>query len=373
MHEALHYKEKCYSCEIAQLLPIAILYLFICLKMKDVSDYLLLNASEDDSSFRREFPYWRPTLAIDLLLFVSFTFCSIFIFNLPLLVALFRINKRYLNSINALHISLLTATIVEDALLLVIRFFYMPGIYRFCYCSEVGSTLIVAVTSFFVIHRSSTFISLAILQCFVVIVRKKNFAYNLKVSFGMILLSIGLGLVYVAAIIEEVRRTRERALCFESRCLGHQPEVGTSNLVKILLSSKVVAYLPTIVVVVVTSTWSCAIFKKYYTGGDDQLNRKMLSLPFIMPLATMASTLLEVFILIVITEIILKSNISSSIYSAYWIRFAQTCVFLVLRICNRLIYPLVLVYTHTELRHSIGALLKQFKRGNNRVTPEQVD
>ena len=313
-----------------------------------------------------EFPYWRPTLAIDLFSYIAFSFGSIFILNVPLLVALFKINKRHLKALNTLHIFLVIATIVEDILRLTIRIFLLPGVYRFCSCDGIGATSYVVVVSFFVVYRCSMFACLGVLQ-FLVILGKKKLTYSLKASYGMILLSIGIGLLFDAAIVRDVYRTRERVFCYDAYCPGHRPETGISKLINILLAFSLGAYLPSIAVVIATSMWSCVIFKRYYIGGDDQLNRRMLSLPFIMPLANIASSVLEVLSIQIVAEILMRLPLG--IYYAHWIVFAQTVVFLLMRLLSRIIYPLVLVYTHTELRRSVNALLKQFYRNNNRVTP----
>ena len=264
------------------------------------------------------------------------------------------------------HIFLLIASIVEDILRLAIRILLMPGVYRFCSCDGILTTSYVIVVAFFIFYRCSMFSCLGVLQLLVIV--GKNKVANLKVTFGMIFLSISLGFLFDAAITQDVYRTRERVFCYDAYCPGHRPESGISDLIIIFLAFSLGAYLPSIAVVIATSTWSCVIFKRYYTGGDDQLNRRMLSLPFIMPLANSASSVLEVFSIQIVAEILLKLHLG--VYYAHWIAFAQTLIFLLMRFLSRIVYPLVLIYTHTELRRSVNTLLKRFKRNNNRVAPE---
>ena len=324
--------------------------------MEDIT--LLFNGSN-------EFPYWRPTLAIDLFIYICFSFGSIFLLNIPLLVALFKINKKHLKALNMFHIFLVVATVVEDILRIVMRIYYLPGIYQFCYCGDVGGTAYVIVVTFFIVYRCSMFTCLGVLQLLVILGRKK-LVHNLKTTFGMILLCVGISLLYDAAIFQDIYMTRERVFCYDAYCPGYRPEVGISNLVKILIGFILSTYLPSIAVVVVTSTWSCLIFKRYYTGGDDQLNRRMLSLPFIMPLANVASSMLEILSIQIVAEILL--TLPLGVYYAHWILFTQTFVFLLVRFMSRIIYPLVLVYTHIELRQSVRVLLKRLKK-KHRVTP----
>ena len=325
--------------------------------MEDIT--LLYNGSD-------EFPYWRPVLAVDLFGYISFSFGSIFLLNIPLLVALCKISKKYLKALNMFHIFLVTATIVEDILRLTLRILLLPGVYRVCSCDGVAATLYFIVVAFFLVYRCSMFSCLGILQLLVVVGKKK--LANLKVTLGMIFLSISIGLLIDAAIARDLYRTRERVFCYDAYCPDHRSDAGISNLLVIFLVVSLGAYLPSIAVVITTSTWSCVIFKRYYTGGDDQLNRRMLSLPFIMPLANSASSVVEVFSIQIVAEILLKLPLG--IYYAHWIAFAQTLVFLLMRFLSRIIYPLVLIYTHTELRRSINTLLKRFKKNNNRKAPE---
>ena len=84
--------------------------------------------------------------------------------------------------------------------------------------------------------------------------------------------------------------------CSESACPGARPESGSGFGVfaTILFSFIIVSsFIPSLVILFITSTLSCAVFKHYYTGGDDQLNRRILSLPIVMPLVIIASTVLE--------------------------------------------------------------------------------
>ena len=319
---------------------------------------LLLNGSD------AEFPFWQLTAAIDLSGYLFVTCIAIFILNFPLLVAFFKIKKKQLTAINTLHMSLLIASIIEDILRAVARSWYVPNIYRFCYCGEGGYIMTIVVLVFFIFYRCSMFACLSVIQ-FLIIFGKKKWA-NLKVSFGMILLSVGIGILAIAASIRDIHGSRERVSCFNAYCPGHRPESGISNLIKVVFGVTLGAYLPSTALVIIMSTWSCAIFKKYYTGGDDSLNRRMLSLPFIMPLANLTSTVLEALSVEIISAILL--NLPLGVFFNRWILFTQALALILLRFINRLTYPLVLVYTHIELRRSVKTLLKP--GGNNSVTPK---
>ena len=125
------------------------------------------------------------------------------------------------------------------------------------------------------------------LQFAVVLGKKKH--VNLKVACGVIVLCVGIGLIAVTSSVEKVYKSEEKVICYDSYCPDSRPETGAAgDLVKIVVPILFISYVPSLIVVIITSTWSCVIFKKYYTGGDNQLNRRMLSLPFIMPLVILA-------------------------------------------------------------------------------------
>jgi hypothetical protein len=332
--------------------------------MMEKNTSLLLMANDSTE----EFPYWQPTAAIDLSAYLFVTLIAIFVLNLPLLVAFFKMKKKkYLTAINILHISLLIASIVEDILRASARCWYLPNVYRYCFCAEGGYIMTVVVLLYFIFFRCSMFASLSVIQ-FLLVFGKKKWA-TLKVSFGLILLCIGIGFLAIAASIRGIIGSRERVSCFNAHCPGHRPESGISNLIVVVFGFTLGAYLPSTAVVIIVSTWSCAIFKKYYIGGDDDLNRRMLALPFIMPLANLTSTVLDVLSMEIISAIML--NLPLGVYFTRWILFTQSVALILLRFINRLTYPLVLLYTHVELRRSVSALLKQLFKpgGNNSVAP----
>ena len=313
-----------------------------------------------------EFPYWRPTLAITLIGYIAVPSGIILILYLPLLVILLRL-KQGLKPLNVIHVSLLASTILEDVLQMGLYSIYLPSIYKYCVCSSVVGTIFAVVTLLFPIYRSSAFAFLAVLQLLVIIGKKKF--VNLKVTCCMISLSVGISVVFIAPISIVLHNSNERVHCYDAFCPNSRPESGISNLIKVLISVTFGSYIPSIVVVIIAATWSCGLFRRYYTGGDDQLNRRMLCFPFVMPLAIIASISLEVSALQIIGEFLIA--ISNGVYLPNWIAFTQLQTLLFFRFITRVTYPLVLVFTHTQLSRAIKKLLKQFK-GTNSVTPLPV-
>jgi hypothetical protein len=95
-----------------------------------------------------------------------------------------------------------------------------------------------------------------------------------------------------------------------------------------------VGYLPTTIIVLAISIWSYAAFKNYYTGGDEQLNRRMLSLPFIMPLSNVASSLIEGAAITLVGVMISMLSLGD-----LWTMFTIFVLASLIRFFVRLVYP----------------------------------
>ena len=96
----------------------------------------------------------------------------------------------------------------------------------------------------------------------------------------------------------------------------------------------------------------------------------MLSLPFIMPLANVASAMFEGATITVVGVVL--SMLSLGDLFPYWTMFTIFVLASIIRFLVRLIYPAVLLYTHTTLRRAIRRLVRELKSGNI-VTPGNVN
>ena len=89
----------------------------------------------------------------------------------------------------------------------------------------------------------------------------------------------------------------EKAICNTCYSPDFRPEYSYSCVFRAIVGLTFANVDSSLTVVVITSKWSCTVFKKYYTSGDNHLNCRMLSLPFIMPFAITALTALEVIVM----------------------------------------------------------------------------
>ena len=333
--------------------------------MENIS--LLLNSSVSsggNDSLLREFPYWQPTLAVTLLLNMTLLSGITLVLFLPLLIEFVRIMwKEQLKALNLIHVSLLIASILDNILRICLYSLYLPSAFRYCVCSLLISTILTAMLVFFLVCRPLAFSCLSVLQ-FLTIVGKRRFV-NFKVACSMASLCIAVSFVCMVVAGRQIYLADWRLACGGSFCPDSGPE--TSFVIRnVILSLSLVILLPSLAVVIVASTWSCVVFKKYYTGGDGQLNRRMLSLPFIMPMVIIASTALEPLLAQFVESFL--SMLSLGDLLPYWLLFANSVLLTVLQSSIGLVYPLVLLYTHTPLRQAVKRLLSRLKH-HNRVNP----
>ena len=336
--------------------------------MDNVS-FLLLNSSDDagNSSLIREFPYWQPTLAVAIIFLVTVPFGHILGIYLPLIWVLIKMLKKdKFKALNLIHLTLLIASIVEDGFRILLYPLYFPSIFRYCECSALISTAFGIQHVFFLIYRPFCFASLSVLQCLVIVGKKKY--VTLKASCGMIAVCTGFAAIYVAAVGKPLYDSDQDHYCYEHYCPSARSDdagYGVYNIVS--FSILYIAYVPTLAVVIIMSTCSCAVFKMYYTGGDDQLNRRMISLPFIMPLFNIASGVLDGVTVVSVGNILSMIPALGDLFP-YWAHFISTILLTILRFLSRLVYPLILLYTHTKVRKAVKKLLRRLKN-RNRVIP----
>ena len=334
--------------------------------MENISS--LLNSSDSsgvNNSLIREFPYWQPTLAVALLLNTIMLFGIILVLYLPLLIEFVIIMKKeQLKALNLLHVSLLIVSSLNNILRVCLFYIHLPSAFRYCICYRLTSAIVIADITFFAVYRPLTHACLSVLQ-FLTIIGKKKFV-NLKVACGMVALCSAVSFICIMTSGRQVYLADWRPVCGVSFCPDSGPTTAFVVRDIAILSVSLIIFPPTLGVVIIISTWSCAIFKKYYTGGDDQLNRRMLSLPFIMPIVIIVSAAFEPLLTRLVASFILMLSLGDLF--PYWIIFANSIMLTVSHSSIGLVYPSVLLYTHTPLRQAVKRLLLRFKRPN-RVNP----
>ena len=137
----------------------------------------------------------------------------------------------------------------------------------------------------------------------------------------------------------------EQLICTQV-CTSNQQEQTisvSSAFVPVFLSFLPLAWIPSLITVFVTATWSCVVFKKSYTGGDDQLNKKILSIPIIIPIVIITINLFAGFLIrALISQIFLRLPFGA--FRRYWVVFIQIEFTFFLDAFNGFFYPGLLLY-----------------------------
>ena len=327
------------------------------------NDSLFLNDSNTTSNLMGEFPFWRLTLGITLFIYILVLGGIILILYLSILVALLKSKNERHNPLKIVHISLLMTPILESILQILFYAVYLPSIYRHCVCSRLVGVLFLSINVVLSVYQAIAFTGLGVLQ-FLVVLGKERFV-NLKSACGVIALSAGISLIPVIEVVRLLHDSSEQFVCYDILCPSSRSQSGDSVYINVLVSTALGYLLPSLIVVIIVSTWSFVVFKKYYIGEDDQLSRRMLSLPIVMPVVILASTVIELISRILLGQ---GSALSLGDYFPYWILFIQSQLLIFITFITRVAYPLMLIYTQPHLRQVFKKLPRQFK-GANSVAP----
>lgn len=88
----------------------------------------------------------------------------------------------------------------------------------------------------------------------------------------------------------------------------------------------VFCWLPSLMMLLISTTWSCITFKMYYTGGNNQLNRRLISLPIILPASFILNTLFNIVLLRHLVLVVIPSLFKLLVETPWeWFIMTSTC------------------------------------------------
>jgi hypothetical protein len=124
----------------------------------------------------------------------------------------------------------------------------------------------------------------SIAYCQLLIITDKKKYVNRKTTCGCVAFAVGVGAIFATETAVLTNLNNERLGCTDF-CPG-QDVGGSFNFSArtiVMISYVALIWLPSVVILLISTIWSCIVFKKRYTGGNDQLNRRLISLPIILP------------------------------------------------------------------------------------------
>ena len=247
--------------------------------LEDVLNHSAINSSMNASTLG-EFPYWRIALSY-LLVTELFIYSLIALFiNASLLLTILK-TKSLHKPLNLIHLSLLSLNcliIIPHAITTCI---YIPPMIRFCNCSKSVGYVYFVIELLYAAFQPLNYACLGVFQLLIIKRKKRLVTYvsvtaSISVCFitSLLLVSEGLTLVNLAGQTYA--------------CQGLCPQAISqqfSGLAFTFTSYALVSLLPSFIVVLICTTWSCVVFKKAYILGDsEELNRRIISLPIVLPI-----------------------------------------------------------------------------------------
>ena len=133
-------------------------------------------------------------------------------------------------------------------------------LYWYCVCSPIIGKLFFAETSFFQVYRPLTFACLAVLQ-FLMVLGKKKYV-NLKTTCGVSRYALELALSLLLQLFQWCTTVVRES--FATTILSQQQATVWCWCYHKGLHLHFCGLLPSLVVVIISSMWSCVVFKNYY-------------------------------------------------------------------------------------------------------------
>ena len=297
-----------------------------------------------------EFPYWRLAMAVRVVTVVFVYFPTAVFLNGSVLLA-FIVTKKLHRSINLMHIALIIELFLVKYLGIFCGLLSFPNGIRFCICWDLVNEIYLTLTSFNVAFVGVVLTCLSVTQLLIIRGKKK------LVSWKVVTVLVVMSTIYslLLAVVSFVgNRLQNTPLLCASLCRGTSGSMF-SNFSFSLIGLVVVVLLPCVVVTFSTLLWSCFIFKSSYIGGDDQLSRRIVSLPAIMPILTIFTTVLFFMVQQLVVSI-LRQSVTS--FFPNWVIFCAEIQGYLYEGIGGFIYPLVLLYFNPQLRSAWKTMLK---------------
>lgn len=319
------------------------------------------NRSENVSDVFEQSPYTEATIIILQISFIFLLALPNLLINISFLIAFLKSGQLY-KPLGILRASLFTEILLNKLSLSIILCAYYPSALRHCFCSPVLSTIFFSSRVLISNFRSIMFAILSLCQLLIIIGKKKY--VNHKTICGFVAFAVGVGMLYATESAVLTNLNDEQLGCTDF-CPGQNVRATfnfpANNIV--LISYVTVVWLPSFVILIISTTWSCTVFKKRYTGGNDELNRRLLSMPVVLPVVFILTTLLTVimrrFVLIIIQSYEVR-------YIHYWLFVSGAMISLLDEILDGTIFQLVLTYLNPHLFKTWKGL---FYRNRNQVYP----
>ena len=332
-----------------------------CLDMDETQDNI---TALQNSTVEMEFPPWRLVLSLILLGLWLLLALPTTLVTISLLLAVKRssINK----AMGIVHTYVLAVNAIVRVASAVSITIYIPPIIKYCSCS------IAASSSAFFFHIGTAcyqpymFASLAVFQL-LIIKGKKKFVNSKSVGVTLAVLTVLAALI--ALLFTIVRITDNDTFLCSGVCPGNL----VAHIMIIFATYTQVVWIPSFFTVLIVTTWSCVIFKRHYAGKDAGLNRRIISIPMIVPIIISLTTIITFGIFNFVDRI---PDFKMGIFIYNLTLSIKIVVVLLNEMSTGLSYPCLILFLYPQLRASWIALFKSkascnllSQQKHNKVTP----
>ena len=316
-----------------------------------------------NESIAGEFTFWKETTAIiftnKLLLLLPLSF----FFNISIVVTISK-TKLLRKPLNLIHQSLLLMNCFVIVADIITTCFFVPRAIRFCICPLTASSAYFLTSLLYIGFQPLNYASLGIFQLLTIRGKKKLVSY--QTVGASILFCLMVTTLLAAEGVVLVNLAGQTYICDKLCPQLNTPRFSGTGIA--FYSFTFVVWIPCFVVVIVCTSWSCFTFKKRYTGGNNDLNRRVISLPIVLPTIVVIPTLLTFIVLKVIERTLESSEDAESIY---WTIFAKLLAFQVHEVLSGIGYPCILLRLSPQIRRYWKEQLLKCRicRKSNDVTP----
>ena len=326
----------------------------------------MLNSSAFNTSANAstlgEFPHWRAALSY-ILVTELFIYSPLALFiNASLLLTILK-TKSLRKPLNLIHLSLLSLNcliIVPDAIATCV---YIPPVIRFCHCSKPASSVYFLVELLYIVFQPLNYACLGVFQLLIIKGKKRHVSYA-SVTAAVIVCN-GIAILLASEGVTLLNLADQAYVC-NGLCPGEKSR-RFSGIGYAFTSYVFISLLPSFLIVIVCTSWSCIIFKNAYIGDSDELNRRIIALPIVLPTLLILPNILGNVFHFGTNQLFLSSGIDNS---TYWAIFNRLFIFQVYELISGITYPFVLIWLKPKIgRHWKELVFRICWKRNNRVVP----
>lgn len=293
-----------------------------------------------------EFPQWRLILSLLVLGYWLLSVLPTTAMSSSVLLAMK--NSPLNKALAMIHTYMLITNVCIRVCSAVAIATYAPSVIRSCICSTAAGSVSFYLHIYNVCYQPFALVSLAVFQ--LLIIKGKKVLVNYKnVGVSLVVMT---ALAILTALLFTIVRLRDRDIFL---CVGVCPGVTASHLLILFVSYVAMMWIPSLLIVMMVTVWSCAIFKHNYAGRDSGLNRRIISVPLIIP-AIITLTTISTFGLLRVADQI--PTLSTDPFIRNWTVSIKFIVVLVNEISSGLSYPCLILFLNPKLHESWRLLFK---------------